>query len=59
MTKNKTTPLSEAAPEMQLAVDLILLLEQQELPAQLVLSALQIVQQDYQRKLALALSASP
>jgi len=36
-------PLAEAAAEVQLAVDLILLLEQHQLPADLVLAALTIV----------------
>ncbi|WP_419571059.1 YbaM family protein [Rheinheimera sp.] len=58
MTKNSTTPLSEAAPEVQLAVDLIQLLEQHQLPAELVLGALKIVQRDYQNKLQLAVSTS-
>ncbi|RVT46321.1 DUF2496 domain-containing protein [Rheinheimera sediminis] len=42
--------LSEAALEVQLAVDLILLLEQQDLPVNTVLSALTIVQRDFQNK---------
>ncbi len=51
MTENAPTPpLSQAPPEIQLAVDLIYLLEQHQLAPELVLKALAIVQQDYQRK---------
>jgi len=45
-------PLHQAPPAIQLAVDLIELLEQHALEPQLVLDALAIVKQDYQRKLA-------
>jgi len=45
-------PLHQAPPEIQLAVDLIELLEQHDLEPKLVLAALTIVKQDYQRKLA-------
>ena len=45
-------PLHQAPPEIQLAVDLIELLEQHQLEPQLVLAALSIVKQDYQHKLA-------
>ncbi|WP_127024700.1 DUF2496 domain-containing protein [Rheinheimera mangrovi] len=52
MTKNKTPALSDAPLEVQLAVELILLLEQQDLPTEIVLAALTIVQRDFQKKLA-------
>jgi len=45
-------PLAQAAIEVQLAVDLILLLEQQQLPPAVVLAALDIVQADFRRALA-------
>ncbi|KKL00537.1 DUF2496 domain-containing protein [Rheinheimera mesophila] len=51
MTKTKAPALSDAPLEVQLAVELILLLEQQDLPAETVLSALSIVQQDFCKKL--------
>lgn len=42
----------ESAPEhIKLAVDLIQLLEENQLPAETVVKALTIVQQDFQRKL--------
>ncbi|KAF7775335.1 hypothetical protein PCIT_a1504 [Pseudoalteromonas citrea] len=42
----------EAAPShIKLAVDLIMLLEQHELPPEQVLAALDIVKSDYQQKL--------
>ncbi len=44
-------PLHQAPPAIQLAVDLIELLEQHDLEPQLVLDALAIVTRDYQRKL--------
>jgi hypothetical protein len=46
-------PLTEAPLEVQLAVELILLLEQQDLPAEQVLTALTIVQNDFRKKLQL------
>ncbi|MBY0420541.1 MAG: DUF2496 domain-containing protein [Pararheinheimera sp.] len=52
MAKTKSPALSDAPLEVQLAVELILLLEQQDLPADTVLAALAIVQRDYQKKLA-------
>jgi hypothetical protein len=52
VTKPKTPALSDAPLEVQLAVELILLLEQQDLPIETVLAALTIVQRDYQKKLA-------
>ncbi|HEH9418508.1 MAG: pleiotropic regulatory protein RsmS [Aeromonas sobria] len=45
-------PLETAPPEVKLAVDLIELLETNGLAPELVLAALAIVKQDYQRKLA-------
>ncbi|GAA0663025.1 DUF2496 domain-containing protein [Rheinheimera tangshanensis] len=51
MTKAETPALSDAPFEVQLAVELILLLEQQDLPTETVLSALAIVQRDFQKKL--------
>lgn len=44
-------PLNQAPPAVQLAVDLILLLEQNQLDPATVLAALPIVTQDFQRKL--------
>ena len=44
--------LETAPPEVKLAVDLIELLETNELPPELVLAALAIVKNDYERKLA-------
>ena len=42
-------PLAQAAVEVQLAVELIMLLEQQQLPIQIILAALDIVQADFRR----------
>jgi hypothetical protein len=50
MTTNPTPPLSQAPPAVQLAVDLIMLLEQHALAPDVVLAALAIVKADYQRK---------
>lgn len=47
---NEIPPLTQAPAAVQLAVDLIMLLEQHQLPASLVLDALEIVKQDYIRK---------
>lgn len=44
--------LEHAAPHIQLAVDLIELLEINQQPPERVLAALALVQRDYQRKLA-------
>ncbi|MGG2297462.1 pleiotropic regulatory protein RsmS [Aeromonas veronii] len=44
--------LETAPPEVKLAVDLIELLETNQLAPKLVLAALAIVKQDYERKLA-------
>ena len=51
--QNKPVPLAQAPTEVQLAVDLIMLLEQQQLPVATVLAALAIVQKDFQRQLVL------
>ncbi|MGY4026325.1 pleiotropic regulatory protein RsmS [Aeromonas rivuli] len=44
--------LENAPPEVKLAVDLIELLETNQIAPDLVLAALAIVRQDYERKLA-------
>ncbi|CCJ78415.1 pleiotropic regulatory protein RsmS [Cronobacter muytjensii] len=43
--------LEQAPDEVKLAVDLIMLLENHEIPPQTVLAALEIVRDDYLRKL--------
>ncbi|MFC3033621.1 pleiotropic regulatory protein RsmS [Pseudoalteromonas fenneropenaei] len=48
-----THTLETAPDHVQLAVDLILLLEQNDIPAAQALRALAIVTQDYQHKLEL------
>ncbi|MBN8445245.1 MAG: DUF2496 domain-containing protein [Gammaproteobacteria bacterium] len=50
MTTNSPPPLSQAPPAVQLAVDLIMLLEQHNLAPDVVLAALAIVSKDYQHK---------
>lgn len=45
--------LEKAAPEVQLAVDLIYLLESNDLGPEVVLAALEIVKTDYKAKLLL------
>lgn len=45
-------PLSQAPQHVQLAVDLIYLLEQHQLPPDVVLQALQLVARDFSRKAA-------
>jgi hypothetical protein len=45
-------PLAQAAIEVQLAVELILLLEQQQLPTPTILAALEIVKSDFLRQAA-------
>ena len=45
-------PLAQAAIEVQLAVELILLLEQQQLPTDTILAALEIVKTDFVRQAA-------
>lgn len=42
--------LDKAPDEVKLAVDLIMLLEQHQIPTQTVLAALEIVRQDFLRK---------
>jgi Protein of unknown function (DUF2496) len=44
--------LENAPDEVRLAVDLIMLLEENQLSAQTVLAALAIVQRDFEKKLA-------
>lgn len=44
--------LEDATPEIRLAIDLIMLLEQNNLEPTLVLAALEIVKKDYQQKLS-------
>lgn len=44
-------PLEQAPPAVKLAVDLILLLEQHQIDPAIVLAALPIVTQDFQRKM--------
>ena len=54
MLEPQTAPiptLNEAPADVQLAVDLIMLLEQHQLEPALVLRALQLVTRDFQRKL--------
>jgi hypothetical protein len=55
---NKPVPLAQAPTEVQLAVDLIMLLEQQQLPPATIVAALAIVQKDFQRQLALCNTAA-
>ena len=50
--------LENASDEVKLAVDLIMLLESHQIPAQTVLSALEIVRRDYANKLNTAESGS-
>lgn len=50
MTTNSPPPLSQAPPAVQLAVDLIMLLEQHNLAPDVVLAALAMVNADYQCK---------
>ncbi|AYL65024.1 MULTISPECIES: pleiotropic regulatory protein RsmS [Citrobacter] len=50
--------LENAPDEVKLAVDLIVLLEENQLPARTVLRALEIVMRDYENKLKSAESAS-
>ncbi|QTF09474.1 pleiotropic regulatory protein RsmS [Brenneria izadpanahii] len=42
--------LENAPPEIKLAVDLIMLLEDNQIEPQVVLAALEIVRQDFQKK---------
>ncbi|MEN0614610.1 pleiotropic regulatory protein RsmS [Klebsiella indica] len=50
--------LENAPEEVKLAVDLIMLLEENKIPAQTVLAALEIVRQDYENKIKSAESSS-
>ncbi|MDK1287301.1 YbaM family protein [Pseudoalteromonas umbrosa] len=52
---NKPPSVDQAPLHIKLAVDLIMLLEQHEVPPQQVLDALEIVKQDYQQKAGLEL----
>lgn len=58
MTTNSPPPLSQAPPAIQLAVDLIMLLEQHNLAPDVVLAALAIVTKDYQHKAKLLQSTT-
>ena len=58
MTTNSPPPLSQAPPAIQLAVDLIMLLEQHSLAPDVVLAALAIVSKDYQHKAKLLQSTT-
>lgn len=58
MTTNSPPPLSQAPPAIQLAVDLIMLLEQHNLAPDVVLAALAIVSKDYQHKAKLLQSTT-
>lgn len=44
-------PLENAPDDVKLAVDLIVLLEENQIPASTVLRALDIVKRDYEKKL--------
>ncbi|WP_434586115.1 pleiotropic regulatory protein RsmS [Klebsiella sp. R390] len=44
--------LETAPDEVKLAVDLIMLLEENQIPAQTVLGALEIIKRDYETKLS-------
>lgn len=50
--------LENAPDEVKLAVDLIVLLEENQLPARTVLRALEIVMRDYENKLKTAENTS-
>lgn len=49
---DKPVPLAQAPLEVQLAVELILLLEQQQLSSEIILAALEIVKADFLRQAA-------
>lgn len=55
---DKPVPLAQAALEVQLAVELILLLEHQQLPASTILAALEIVKSDFLRQAARTAAAT-
>ena len=50
--------LENAPDEIKLAVDLIMLLEENKVPAQTVLAALEIIRRDYENKVKSAEGAS-
>ena len=50
--------LENAPDEIKLAVDLIMLLEENKVPAQTVLAALEIIRRDYENKVNSAEEAS-
>ncbi|EMO4453559.1 pleiotropic regulatory protein RsmS [Klebsiella michiganensis] len=50
--------LENAPDEVKLAVDLIMLLEENKVPAQTVLAALEIIRRDYENKVKNAEEAS-
>ncbi|MBA7932417.1 pleiotropic regulatory protein RsmS [Klebsiella sp. RHBSTW-00215] len=50
--------LENASDEVKLAVDLIMLLEENKVPAQTVLAALEIIRRDYENKVESAEEAS-
>ena len=50
--------LENASDEVKLAVDLIMLLEENKVPAQTVLAALEIIRHDYENKVKSAEEAS-
>ncbi|HCB1498618.1 uncharacterized protein DUF2496 [Klebsiella oxytoca] len=50
--------LENASDEVKLAVDLIMLLEENKVPAQTVLAALDIIRRDYENKVESAEEAS-
>lgn len=50
--------LENAPDEIKLAVDLIMLLEENKVPAQSVLAALEIIRRDYENKVKSAEGAS-
>ncbi|WP_037383619.1 pleiotropic regulatory protein RsmS [Serratia sp. DD3] len=52
-------PLENASPELQLAVDLIYLLECNEIDPVTALAALDIVRKDYQQKILQSRRAKP
>ncbi|PVZ87316.1 DUF2496 domain-containing protein [Serratia sp. S1B] len=52
-------PLENASPELQLAVDLIYLLECNEIDPATALAALDIVRKDYQQKILLSNHTKP
>ncbi|WP_247684753.1 YbaM family protein [Pseudoalteromonas luteoviolacea] len=53
MMNKKTSPLDDAPQHVKLAVDLIMLLEQNEVAPKDVLQALEIVKQDFLNKIQL------